>query len=245
MVVLVGWELVGTAGSPYFPRPSSWGPALAGLGEDAVLAPAVAATLSTFVIALAVATAAGTALGFLVGFSDGADRALGPSFEFARAMPPAAIVPVATLLIGYDGNMKVAVVTLAAVWPILLNTRAGVQGLDPLLLDTAASLQLSRFDRARKVVLPALLPSVFLGVKVAAPIALVITLLVEFLTNVAGLGALIATAQRSFRSAEVYGLIVVAGLLSLAVNGVVATLESRVLRSRRARTTRAAKGGAG
>ena len=54
-------------------------------------------------------------------------------------MPPAAMVPIAALLIGYDEKMKVAVVTFAAIWSILLNARAGVRALDPVLLDTARS----------------------------------------------------------------------------------------------------------
>jgi ABC-type nitrate/sulfonate/bicarbonate transport system permease component len=170
----------------------------------------------------------------VAGASRKIDRALGPTLEFARAMPPSAMVPIAALLIGYDQRMKVAVVTLAAVWPVLLNARAGVRMLDPALSDMARSLHLSRVDRTRKVLFPALLPSILLGVRVAAPVTLVITLLVEILTRVGGLGALIALGQRNYLAAQVYGLILVAGLFSLLVNGLVAVLEARLLRSRRA-----------
>ncbi len=81
---------------------------------------------------------------------------------------------------------------------------------DPVLLDTARCLHLNAFDRSRKCVVPALLPSIFLGFRVAAPVALVITLLVEILTQVDGVGALIATAQRNGLGGQVYGLILVA-----------------------------------
>ena len=67
---------------------------------------------------------------------------------------------------------------------------------------------------------------------VAAPIAVVITLLVEILTNHEGVGALIAQSQRSFQPARVYALIVVAGALSLLVNGVLGMVESYVFRYR-------------
>ena len=147
-------------------------------------------------------------------------------------MPPAAMVPIAALLIGYGETMKVAVVTLAAVWPILLNARAGVRNLDPVLVDTARSLHLSWIDTVRKCMAPALAPAVLLGVRVAAPVALVITLLVEILTRVGGLGGLIALSQRNYLSAQVYGLILVAGLFSFLVNGLVALLEGVVFRSR-------------
>lgn len=206
-----------------------------GLGDlwsSGALRPAAVQTLSTFAIALAVATVLGTVLGLILGASKNADRALGPTLEFARAMPPAAVVPIAALLIGYDTTMKVVVVTLAAVWSVLLNVRTGVRSIDPTLLDMARSLRLNPFERARKCVVPALLPSIFLGVRVAAPVALVITLLVEIVTRIDGVGALIANAQRSYLSGQVYGLILVAGLFSFLVNGLVSMLQAYAFRNR-------------
>ncbi len=231
-VVLIIWELRASERSVYFPPPSEWVDGLRVLWSGGRLWPAAVQTLSTFAIALAVAAVLGTVLGLVVGASRTVDRALGPTLEFARAMPPAAVVPIAALLIGYDTTMKVAVVTFAAVWSVLLNTRAGVRSIDPVLLDVARSLRLGRFDRTRKCVLPALLPSIFLGVRVAAPVALVITLLVEIVTRVDGIGALIATAQRSYLSAQVYGLILVAGLFSFLVNGLVSMLQAYAFRNR-------------
>ena len=230
--LLLAWELRASPRSPYFPPPSRWMAGLGDLWSAGTLRPAAVETLTTFTIALGAATVLGTLLGLLLGASRAADRALGPTFEFARAMPPAAVVPVAALLIGYGTTMKVTVVTFAAVWSILLNTRAGVRSLDPVLLDTARCLRLSRFDRARKCVLPALVPSIFLGVRVAAPVALVITLLVEIVTRYDGIGALIATAQRNYLAGQVYGLILVAGLFSFLVNGVVSMLQTHALRHR-------------
>lgn len=231
-VLLAGWQLAASPTSPYFPPPSKWVAGLADLWGSGRLWPAAVQTLTTFAIALVVATALGTLLGLVVGASRTADRALGPSLEFARAMPPAAVVPIAALLIGYDTKMKVAVVTSAAVWSVLLNVRAGVRAVDPVLLDTARCLRLSRLDGARKCVLPALLPSIFLGVRVAAPVALVITLLVEIVTRVNGVGALIAVAQRNYLSGQVYGLILVAGLFSFLVNGLVSALQLYAFRNR-------------
>jgi NitT/TauT family transport system permease protein len=141
-------------------------------------------------------------------------------------------VPIFVLLIGYDQKMKVTVVVFTAIWPIMLNTMSAVRNINPLLLDTAASLHLSGFDRARKVLFPSLLPAILLGVRVAAPVTLIITLLVEILTAVNGVGALIATAQRNFQSAAVFGLVIVAGLFGLLVNAIVALIEGYVFRYR-------------
>ncbi|HEX2046488.1 MAG TPA: ABC transporter permease subunit [Acidimicrobiales bacterium] len=226
------WQLLGSAASPYFPPPSTWIGGLQRLWENGSLRPAAGETLVTFALSLVAATVLGSLLGIVVGASKKVDRALGPTLEFARAMPPAAMVPIAALLIGYGETMKVAVVTFAAVWPVLLNARAGVRALDPVLVDAARSLHLNWFDTVRKCIAPALAPAVLLGVRVAAPMALVITLLVEIVTRVGGLGGLIALGQRNYLSAQVYGTILVAGLFSFLVNGVVAALEGAAFRHR-------------
>lgn len=231
-VLLAVWQARASEDSPYFPPPSTWIEGLADLWSNGTLWPAAVQTLTTFALALAVATVVGAVLGLVVGASRTADRALGPTLEFARAMPPAAVVPIAALLIGYDTTMKVAVVTFAAIWSVLLNARMGVRSIDPVLLDTARSLRLSRFETARKCLVPALLPAIFLGVRVAAPVALVITLLVEIVTRFDGVGALIAVAQRNYLSGQVYGLILVAGLFSFLVNGLVSMLQAYAFRNR-------------
>ena len=230
--LLLAWELRGSPGSPYFPPPTTWVDGLGALWTSGRLWPATHQTLSTFAVALAVATLLGALLGLLLGASAKADRAFGPTLEFLRAMPPAAVVPVAALLLGYGATMKAAVVTLAAIWPVLLSTRSGVRAIDPVLLDMARSLRLSALQRARHCVVPALLPSIFLGVRVAAPVALVITMLVEIVTRIDGIGALIATAQRSYLSGQVYGLILVAGLFSFLVNGLVSVAQAYAFRNR-------------
>ena len=233
LALLLGvWELTGSERSPYFPRPSTWSAALGDLWTAGSLLPAAGATITTFLLALGVALVLGTLLGLLAGGMRTVDRALNSTLEFARAMPPAALIPIATLLIGYNEQMKVAVVTSAAIWPILFNTRAALRRLDPVLVETARSLHLTTLQRVRKITFPALLPGIFLGIRIGGPIALVVTLLVEFLTQVDGVGGLIATAQRGYLSDQVWGLILVAGLFSLLVGALIAALEGRVVRRR-------------
>jgi len=231
-LLLAAWQVFGSSTSPYYPRPSTWWTGLSELWTSGALLPAIGSTLQTFTISLVIATVLGALLGGVIGAWRLAHRALNPTLEFLRAMPSATVVPIFVLLIGYDQKMKVTVVVFTAIWPIMLNTMSAVRNINPLLLDTAASLHLSGFDRARKVLFPSLLPAILLGVRVAAPVTLIITLLVEILTAVNGVGALIATAQRNFQSAAVFGLVIVAGLFGLLVNAFVALIESYVFRYR-------------
>lgn len=226
--LLALWQLLGDPASPYFPPPATWIDGITPLVATGTLWPAVGETTSTFLLGLTIATVIGALLGTLVGASRPVDRALSPSLEFLRALPAAALVPVAALILGYTTQMKLVVVVLPATWPILLTCRTARRALSPVLLDTPRTLGLSTWDRAVKVLTPALLPAVLLGVRVAAPLALIITLLVEIVTRMNGLGAALGTAQANFLSAQVYGLLTIAGLLGYAVNWTVTRTETRV-----------------
>jgi ABC-type nitrate/sulfonate/bicarbonate transport system permease component len=116
------------------------------------------------------------------------------------------------------------------IWPVLLNTASAASLLDPLLLDTARTFRLDRAATLRKVILPAIVPDFLIGLRVAIPLGIVITLLVEMLTSLPGIGSLIVDAQRKFRSADVYGLLVVVGLMGFLINSLFAIAEQVLLR---------------
>lgn len=225
------WQVFGQDDSIFYPRPSSWLQALSHLSNQGILWPAIWSTLITLLMSMIVATVVGAALGYVVGRSPLADRALSPTLEFLRATPAAAVVPVFLIFMGFGRDMTITVVTFASVWPVLLNTSTGTRALNPVLMDAARSLHLGPWARITKIVLPALMPSIFLGVRVAAPVAVVMTLLVEFIVQFYGVGSRIAAAQRDYASATVYGLVVVAGIFGLGVNMIVPMIESFCLRN--------------
>lgn len=215
---LVLWQLLGSADSPYFPPPSKWLHALEQLQKAHQLAPAISVTVTSFFWALLLSIVIGSALGILLGRSTFLDRLFGPLLEFFRTMPAGAVVPVAVLIMGYTSSMTLVVVVFTSFWPILLNARAGARNISQDRLDTARALKLSWWATQWKVLLPSVVPSIRLGTQIAAPITLIIVLLVEILTQVSGVGRQIALAQSVFRSAAVYGLVALTGVFGLAVN---------------------------
>ena len=230
VLALLFWQLVGDKNSPYFPPPSEWYAETKPLVEQHVLLPALRATTTTFLVGLALATLVGAVVGSLVGSSRLADRALGPTLEFLRILPAASLVPIAALILGYTEQMKLVVVVLPAIWPILLACRTARRSINPVLLDVPRTLRLTRLEGLFKVTVPSMLRPVLLGVRVAAPLALIITILVEIVTRVNGLGALLGTAQSNYASAQVYGLLLIAGVLGFLVNWVVTRLDFAVSR---------------
>jgi len=232
VIGLVIWQLVSHGQSAYYPRPSLWWEGIKHEWQSGALKPAIEATLKSFLLALLISTVLGTLLGILVGRSRRVDRALGPFLEFCRFLPAAAVVPIAVLAAGYTEKMKLFVVVFAGIWPILLQVRSAVRTQSPLLLDVARSLHLSRERTLRQVMLPSLVPSIMLGLRVAAPILLVVVLLVEIVTQVQGIGSLISTAQKTFDAATAYGLLAIVGVIGIAVNALLAALEGWLLRYR-------------
>lgn len=228
VAALVLWEAFGSTKSPYFPSPSAWVSGVRPLMDHQVLLHALGWTSLTFLLGLSLATVLGAVLGTLVGASRRLDRAFGPTLESLRVLPAASLVPLAALIFGYTMQMKLAVVVLPATWPILLSTRAARRSLSSVLIDVSVTLGLTRRDRVRKVLVPALTPAVLLGIRVSAPLALIITLLVELVTRVNGLGALLGKAQANFLSAQVYGLLAIAAVLASLVNWAVTRSEAAV-----------------
>lgn len=230
VLALLLWQLVGDKESPYFPPPSEWYLATKPLFEQDALLPALRATTLTFIVGLALATLIGAVVGSVVGSSRLADRALGPTLEFLRILPAASLVPIAALILGYNMQMKLVVVVLPALWPILLACRTARRSINPVLLDVPRTLGLTRTEGLLKVTVPSMLRPILLGVRVAAPLALIITILVEIVTRVNGLGALLGSAQSNYASAQVYGLLLIAGLLGFLVNWAVTRLDFAVSR---------------
>lgn len=224
-VLLGAWQLLAPARSAFLPPPSTWWDALSRLADAGTLFPAIRATAETFAVALAVTIAVGSVVGLVIGASRRVFRACGPLLQFLRAMPPPAVVPAAALLLGFGRVMAVVVVVFAAMWPIVLNTAAAVRALHPILLDAARTLHLPPAARVRKVYAPALAPGLLLGVRVAAPVCLIVTLLVEMLTGATGVGALLLQAQRNYVSEQAFGLLIIVGVFGFTVNMGVRLIE--------------------
>lgn len=123
--------------------------------------------------------------------------------------------------------MEASLIAFASVWPVLLVTIAAMRGIEPRLLEVARVLQMPMLDRMRKIVLPAALARIAVGLRLALAIALVVAVTVEIVINPRGLGHAMMSAQQALRFDEMY-----AQLLWIGVTGwAVSALAQRLLRS--------------
>lgn len=231
IAVLLGiWQLLGNPHSLSTPAPSAWWPAFRTLEASGDLWKPLRISLENFVIALVVAIVLGVALGIALGASRRVSQALGPLFEFLRAVPAAVLVPGAIILLHSNDRTAVIVIVYGSIWPILLNTAAARAALPPQRLDVARSLNMSWWERMRKIVLPSLVPEIVVGIRVAAPICLVVTLLSDYLVGTQGLGYILVQQQQQFQAAAAFAMVAVIGILGILINVLLGSTERVTLR---------------
>ncbi|AYF75411.1 ABC transporter permease [Nocardia yunnanensis] len=185
-------------------------------------------SLVGFAIALVVAIPVGVAIAWYKPVAD----FLNPVLELFRNTAALALLPVFILILGIGETSKIALVVYAGFFPILLNTISGVRTVDPLLVKSAVSLGFSPLRLFQKVILPAAVPAIFTGIRMAASGSILVLIAAEMFGARAGLGYLITAAQQNFQIPDMYAGIVAIALVGLAYNGVLVAIERRLSRWR-------------
>lgn len=155
-----------------------------------------------------------------------------PPLEVFRNTAALALLPVFQLILGIGETSKIAIVTYACFFPILLSTITGVATVDPQLLRSAKVLGLSPVATFRKVVFPAAVPTIFTGIRISGAAAVLVLLAAELVGATAGLGFLITYSQQNFLVPQMYAAIITTTMLGLAVNYSLVALERRFSRWR-------------
>jgi ABC-type nitrate/sulfonate/bicarbonate transport system permease component len=205
---------------------------MAALGTEARQPPfwvALRDTLHTWLLGLGIAVGLGIAAGVLIGAVPLLRAATASTIEFLRPIPSVALIPLAVLLYGTDIRSTLILVVYASFWQMLVQVLHGVADIDPVARDTARSYRLSPFQRLRHLLWPTALPYVVTGVRLAASVALVLTITGELVIGTPGLGKEIGIARNSDAVPTMYALVVVTGLVGVLANLVTRAAERRVL----------------
>ncbi len=185
------------------------------------------ASLTRSLVGFALAIVVSIPLGLLIGWYKPVANLLTPLLEVFRNTAALAILPVFVLILGLGETSKIAIILYACAWPILLNTVSGVRTVDPLLIKSARSLGLGPVSLFQKVVLPAAVPTIFTGIRLAGAYSILILIAAEMVGAKAGLGYLINYAQYNFAVPDMYaGIITISGI-GLIVNQLLILTERR------------------
>jgi len=214
----------------YLPPASSVIGTTASLLVDVEFLGNVRGTLAAWAIGLGVAIAIGVPLGVLLGSSWRSYLAATTTIEFLRPIPSVALIPLAILLIGRGLEMRVALIAFASLWPILFNTIYGIRDVDPLAKETARAFGFSRAAIVRQVSLRWALPFIFTGIRISSAIALILAISTELIAGGGpGIGTwMLRHTETGVPRELLYAGIVVAGLLGLLINSLMAAGERRL-----------------
>ena len=230
VVIFGSWELYGQLGNPLImPPPSA---VLLGLIEITFGGPlpgALATSLQLLFLGFLTALVLGTLLGILIGRYPLANRTLGPFLNALYATPDIALLPLILLWFGFGMSGRVVVVFLAAFFPIMINTYAGVRDAPRDLLEVASSFGVkSEFGRLRQVILPTALPLIMTGYRLGIGRAVVGMAVAEVYLSLGGLGTLIVQYGHAFRTDLLIAAILPLPLLGIGLTKVFEQIEKRV-----------------
>ncbi|WP_182346480.1 ABC transporter permease [Tomitella gaofuii] len=188
-------------------------PALWSLLERGVLFSDMGASIYRLIVGLLIAGVVGVPVGLVVGLSRVFDRASRPVMQFLRMVSPLSWAPIAVALFGVGHRPVIFLIAAAAVWPIIINTAAGVHAIEPGHLLVARSMGATWRERLTVIVLPAIRGHVQTGLRVALGIAWVVLVPAEMLGVRSGLGYQILNARDQLAYDEVMAVILVIGIL--------------------------------
>ena len=206
------------------PDPSQIIRAAGGLIKSGELQSNISHTLLITVISALLAALIGTITGVLMGLIPMVRAYLTGSIDFMRTIPVVGLFAVVVLIWGTSASAEVAVATYAATWVIVLDTLAGVHAVRPLQWDVAKMLHLSRTTTIRKIVLPAAMPMILIGYRLAVVTALVVAITAEMLVNAQGIGWGLIKESQALQPAKMWVYVVVSGVLGYLVNLVLVRL---------------------
>jgi NitT/TauT family transport system permease protein len=187
----------------------------------------IAVSLKRIVVGLFLALLVGVPLGLLVGSSRNLEVATTPAFQFLRMISPLSWMPIVVMLMGVGDQPIYFLLAFAAVWPIMLNTAAGVRQLDPRWLQLSQSLSATRWETLRRVIIPGVVGHVLTGVRLAIGILWIVLVPCEMLGVSAGLGYYILDTRDRLAYSELMAMVLLIGLLGFALDAFARWLHQR------------------
>ncbi len=225
-IFVAAWHLaVKASGSDIFPTPWQVCLGLGDLARQGLLLKYIVASLFRVSWGFGLAVLVGVPLGLVLGWFKLAFTALNPFIQILRPISPIAWIPVAILWFGVKDTAPIFLIFLASVFPITVSAMAAVQNMQQVYLRAAQNFGLSGLPLFRRVILPAALPQIITGIRIALGVAWLVVVAAEMIAVNSGLGYLIIDARNAGKRYD----LVVAGMVMIGLIGLVLDLLVRRL----------------
>ena len=232
LALVVLWEAASRLAvlSPrYFPPPTVVAGALVERVTAGDLGAETLVTVTRLALAFAIAAVPAVPLGLAMGMLRPVRHAIEPYVAFLLPVPKIALLPFLLILLGVGEPAFVLTGAISAFFQIVISTLAGVQTMDPRLLDVGRSYGAAGVRLFRTIILPAALPSIFTGLRLGLGLALVAIVAVEFIAARSGLGHLVYRHWQMLSTPEMYAAFAIVGALGLLLTRGLGALQSRML----------------
>lgn len=185
-------------------------------------------SLVVLIVGLAVSAVAGIALGLLLARFWVFDVAFDMYITFLYSIPTVALVPLIVLWAGFESTAKIVILFLFAFFPLVINTYQGVKSVDPRLLEVGRAFRCSELQLWANIVLPAALPFIVTGLRLAVGRGLIGMVLADLYTAISGIGYLIVRSASTYRVDKMFVPIVVLGVLGITLTALLRAAERRI-----------------
>jgi NitT/TauT family transport system permease protein len=225
--VLIGWEVFGRQIEPLFMSyPTAIATSAVDMTRSGELPSAFLDSLGTLLLGFLLASAIGIAIGLLIGRYRPVEAATDWAVNALYATPLVAIIPLVVLWFGLGFSAKLFIVVILAIFPILINTAAGVRNVPQPLLDVGFAFDATERQLFTKFILPASLPYMMTGLRLGVGRAIIGMVVAEFFTAITGLGALIVKYGNQYDTASMFVPILTLMLLGVTLTALMRRIES-------------------
>ena len=223
LTTLGTWELgchAGVISGLFFPAPSVIVLTLVRLTASGKIANHLGTTLLRVLLGFGIGGILGMFLGLVMGWSPRLRAFFDPLIAAAHPVPKIATLPLIMVLFGIGESSKIAVIAVAAFFPMLINTMAGVKQIPGIHFEVAQNYGATIRKVFTRVIWPGSLPMILTGTRLALNIALLIAIAVEMVASQEGLGSMIWLAWQTLRTEELYVSLFVISLVGILINGI-------------------------
>jgi ABC-type nitrate/sulfonate/bicarbonate transport system permease component len=230
--VLVAWEIIGRSiwiDPFFFPPPTTMLKALYEMTISGEIFPHIGISIARAVSGYLLAAVMGLTLGLLVAWSRIVENIADPLIELIRPMSTFALVPVMFIWFGIGNGSKIVIIFKACFFPIVLNTIAGIKGVDAKLIQAARSLGANGYQLWTKVLIPSALPMIITGMRISTAMSMLAIVGVEMLAADSGIGFLVIDAQRTFATDRMFAGIIVISLMGFTLDRIARFIQARIL----------------
>ncbi|MDP9176528.1 MAG: ABC transporter permease [Gemmatimonadota bacterium] len=232
LVLLVSLEVLvrtGVLSGLFLPAPSAVAASVAQMVRSGTLAPHVAASLSRITVGLLVGASVGVFLGLAMGTSRRLRRVVDPVIAALHPIPKLAFFPLLIVVFGVGEASKLAAVSLGAFFPMVLNTVAGVRGMNPVHIELANNFGASRRQMFLYVLLPGSMPLMLTGLRLSSNLAFHSTIGVEMVGSRSGIGAMLWLSWQTFRIDQMYAILVVIAAIGIGLAALIRWVTYRTV----------------